>query len=186
MYTYSLVFLNALTWWQITLAVIGSLFALYIIIFLITLCFVLSFKKRMKSKYKAICLQINLRYTLLKNIEDYFISKKVKLPNDFTSLMQDLKDLNEMNIDVSKRHDYIKTLSEAKAHLVFHIEQLDKYYDDNNYLSFKESYLKSEDEYRRLVSSYNLDVSGYNYWVKNIFYRYIFKLVRFKKLDTIR
>lgn len=186
MYTYSLVFLNALTWWQITLAVIGSLFGLYVIGFLITLCFTLSFKKKMKSKYKAICLQVNLRYTLLKNIEEYFISKKVKLTDEFTSLMDDLKDLNETNIDASKRYDYIKTLSEAKAHLVFHIEQLDKYYDDNNYLSFKESYLKSEDEYRRLISSYNLDVAGYNYWVKNILYRYLFILMRFKKVDTIR
>ncbi len=187
MYCCSLLVLTALTWWQITIiAVICSIFGVYILAFFITLCFALSFKKKMKSKYMALCLQINQRFVLLSNIEEYLISKKVKLPSEYISLMQSLKDLKTLDIDQSKRLEYIKTLNDAKAHLVFYVEQQDKYYDDDTYVAFKESYLKSEDEYRRLISSYNLDVSGYNYWIKGFLFRFIFKILRFNKIEPIR
>lgn len=178
---------TSLTWWQITIiAVVCSIVGFYLLTFIISLCFVLSFKRKMKAKYKAICLQINQRYTLLTKIEEYFKEKKLKLPKEYLSLINSLRELDTSNIDESKRLDYLKTLNDAKAHLVFYVEQLDKYYNDKNYLAFKESYLKSEDEYRRLVASYNLDVNGYNYWIRGFLFRYLFKMLRFKKKETIR
>lgn len=173
-------------WWGILLIVLGVLFGLYIVFTLLVIFFLIGFKTRLRKTNAAINLLINQRCELINKVEKYFLDLKIKFPSYVEEANDKLNRLmNDENISDSKRKDIFLTLSEVKTALIFYIEQKDKYFDDSNYLSFKEAYQKTEDEYRRLVSIFNSDAQGYNYWVRCFYCRYILRWLGFKKIEKI-
>lgn len=173
-------------WWGILLVVLGVLFGLYIVFTLLVIFFLIGFRTRLKKTSSAIYLLINQRYELVNKIEKYFLDLRIKFPPYVEEANEKLNLLmNVVNVDETKRKETFLALSEVKTSLLFFIEQEDKYFDDTNYLTFKDAYQKTEDEYRRLVAIFNSDAQGYNYWVRCFYCRYIIKWLGFKKIEKI-
>lgn len=168
---------------QIFLIVLASVGGTYILLLIVNLLFVFTFKSYIKRHGKALRLVLTAIYDNVKNLITLSNEKKIKVENKILDIFASIS-LEKTKEIGSKEYDKTKSdLSYIRESLTIAFEDDEKIKEDQMYLVVKDALEQLQLTYRSYVIMYNADVLGYNYWIRFLPCRYIFLLFRVKQKD---
>lgn len=171
--------------WGITWIVIASILAAYLLLVLVDVMFVLSFRALLRKHIVALNVLLQTKYDNLKTLLNVISKYDDNLDPRY------LETLNGIDIKhLAKPHT--KEGGEARRQLSFLRDELIYEAARNESLKKHEEFLRAKQHiddldqiYYVQISTYNADVIGYNYWIRFVPTRYIYKLLRIKKKEII-
>lgn len=170
---------------KITLIVIGSIFALWLLLLIIDLIFVGSFSMIFNKHKKAITV---ILYTKLENIRkmcEIINQSGIKVDDKITKTLSSIND-EDFNEPGTEAYENSKNgLSYLKDELFFMASDNSDLSSNNEFVQAKKNVNDSDVMYRNNVVMYNADVLGYNYWIRFLPVRFIYKMFRIKEKQII-
>ena len=171
--------------WQIILIVLGVLLAIYLIIVLTDLMFVLSFHSLLRKHRVALNVLLQTKYDNIKVLSDLL----KKYDSNYDPKYQEILD----SIDIKHLSDlHTKESAKVRLQLVYlrdelmYIADKDENFGKNEEFKRAKQHIADLDQiYYAQVATYNADIIGYNYWIRFIPTRYIFNILKIKKKDLI-
>lgn len=170
---------------KITLIVLGSLAALWVLLLVVDLIFVGSYLTIFKKHKKAMTVILYAKLENLKKLISIMKQSGVDVDARLTMLLNDIgdKDFFEPGSEIFDKSK--NTLSYAKDELMFVINQNKDLLANQELIQARNNVNESDVIYRNNVTMYNADVLGYNYWIRFLPCRFIFLLFRVKKKQLI-
>lgn len=170
---------------KITLIVLGSIFAFWLLLLMVDLIFVGSYLAIFRKHKKAMTVILYAKLENLKKMISLMKQSGVDVDNRIIMLLSDIGDSDFVEpgsqiFDKSKN-----TLSYAKDEIMFVVNQNKELLNDAEFEQTKSNVTDSDVIYRNNVAMYNADVLGYNYWIRFLPCRFIFLILRVKKKDLI-
>lgn len=174
-----------MNWYTILILVVGIIALVYVFGLMITLGFVVTFKRKLNEHSRAIVIVLNQKKEALINLVEIIEKNGLKLDPKYLVLLRDI-DVNSFErIYSAESKKSRETLSYVKQEL-FSIANKSVDFKKNEEYKLASSLLVSLDEqFRFLVATYNADVIGYNYWIRFKPYGYIFLLNKTENKDII-
>lgn len=170
---------------EVFILVILCILTLYILLIILDLIFVFSFKSILRKHNKSLAVILNTKYDniqkMISVIDKYGITIDSPALKEFENI--DVKDLNKQYTAKCKAARDI--LSILRNELVFLSSSHPILEQDEIFVMAKENIIQLDDVYRVNIAMYNADVLGYNYWIRFLPCRYIFLLLKTKTKDLI-
>ena len=170
---------------RITLIVLGSILAAWLLLLILDLIFVGSYLTIFKKHRKAM---VVILYTKLENMKKLFALVKQSGINIDNRLVAILNDIDERDFEDPSSQACNKSnasLSYLKDEIMFVVNQHPDLTNNPEFVQVKSNIIESDSIYRNNVTMYNADVLGYNYWIRFFPCKFIFKLFRVKKKEII-
>ena len=170
---------------KITLIVVGSIIAVWLLLLIVDLIFVGSYLAIFKKHKKAM---VVILFTKLENMKKIFSIMKqsgVDIDAKLVASLNEVKeeDFQEPASEACEKSK--KSLSYLKDEIMFIANQNLDLNENSEFVTAKNNILESDTLFRTNVMMYNADVLGYNYWIRFFPCSFIFKMFRVKKLETI-
>ena len=171
--------------WSIVINVIIGLAIFYLLIIIVDVGFVVSFRSIMKKHDHDISVILtNKKDNLTKLIpllSEHGVKMDKKNVDNFTNF--DLARINNQDNQQAKQaRDELTLLSDYFLALCYEHSAVNESAD----FLFIDRTLKDIDRvYRQHILMYNADVLGYNYWINFFLTRYIYKIFRIKEKEII-
>ena len=171
--------------WSIVINVLIAIAIFYLLIVIVDVSFVLSFRSIMKNHDHDISIILtNKKDNLVKLIpllNEHGVKVDKKKADELT--LFDLSRINNQNSkEAKKAREELTLLGDYFLSLCY---ENDKVNDTNDFLLIDNNLKDIERVYRQHVLMYNADVLGYNYWISFFLTRYIYLILRIKKKDII-
>lgn len=170
---------------KITLIVVGSIIAVWLLLLIVDLIFVGSYLAIFKKHKKAM---VVILFTKLENMKKIFLVMKQSGVDIDAKLVASLNEVKEEDFQEPASEACEKSknaLSYLKDEIMFIANQNLDLNENSEFVTAKNNILESDTLFRTNVMMYNADVLGYNYWIRFFPCRFIFKMFRVKKLETI-
>ena len=170
----------------ITLIIIaGSIFILYLLLFILALIFVLTFKKIMKQHSKSLMILINIKRENVIKIFEIFMDLNININPLIIEKLKEIDIAKFMTPDDPETKEVKELLSSVRDQAFLIHAQHDVLNENKDYLTAKSNILEIDKVYRTKVAMYNADVLGYNYWIKFLPTRFIFTIFKCKEKALI-
>ncbi len=171
--------------WQIVLIVIGSLLAVYLIIVLIDLMFVLSFHSLLRKHRVALNVLLQTKYDNIKVLNDLLKKYDSNYDPKYEEILNSI-DINHLNNLQSKESAKVRLqLVYLRDELMYLANKNETFNKNEEFKKAKQHIADLDQIYYAQVATANADIIGYNYWIRFIPTRYIFNLLKIKKKDLI-
>ena len=170
---------------EIIIIVFGVIGGLYLLLMILDLIFVFSFRSIFKKHNTALGVMLHTKYDNIKKIIELLNKLNITIPFEYIEVLNSI-DANsfkdqELPECVKARND----LAYLKNELVFMIKN-DEILSKNLELKrAMDAVVEMDSNYRTLVAMYNADVLGYNYWINFLLTRYLKYIFKFKKKQMI-
>ena len=170
---------------KIVLIVIGSMIAVWLLLFILDLIFVGSYLTIFRKHKKAMVVVL---YTKLENLKKIFAVMRQSGIDIDPKLTEMLNGISEKDFAEPGSKEYISannTLSYLKDEVLFVANDKEDLNNSSEFALAKKNVLEADSLYRSNVIMYNADVLGYNYWIRFLPCRFIFKMFKAKKKEII-
>ena len=170
---------------RITLIVIASIVAAWLLLLIVNLIFVGSYLSIFNKHRRAI---VVILCTKLENMQKLFAvihQSGVDVDNRLTMLLNDVhpEDFNEVGSQAYQKSN--NGLSYLYDEIMFVANHNSDLLNNADFIQAKNNIIESDQIYRNNVMMYNADVLGYNYWIRFLPCAFVFKLFRVKKKQII-
>lgn len=158
---------------------------LYLLVVIVDVSFVGSFRSIMKHHAHDITVILTNKRDLLIKLIDFANSLGIKLDKKNTEAVRnyDVQRIIEHDgEDAKKAREELTSLCD---YFVSETSQIDVLNSQSEYQKIIENINELEKVYRQHLMMYNADVLGYNFWIYFWPTRYIYKIIKFKKKDNI-
>ena len=170
---------------RITLIVLSSIAAAWVLLLIVDLIFIGSYLTIFKKHKNAM---VVILYTKLENMRKLFSvinQSGIKIDNRLYAILNDISE-KDFEDPASTACDKSKNaLSYLKDEIMFVANQHEDLLNDVEFIQAKNNILESDSIYRSNVTMYNADVLGYNYWIRFFPCAFVFKLFKVKKKEII-
>ncbi len=169
----------------IPLIIVGSIFGLWLLLFIVDMVFVGTFLHIFKKHKKGL---IVILYNKLENIKRIISSMKqsgVDVNNKLITMANDIGENDFLEPGSQQYNKSRDVLSYLNDELMFLANKHPELNDNIDFVQAKNYVMESDLSYRNSVTMYNADVLGYNYWIRFLPCRFIFKMFRVKKKEII-
>lgn len=170
---------------KIVLIVIGSMIAVWLLLFILDLIFVGSYLTIFRKHKKAMVVVL---YTKLENLKKIFSVMRQSGIDIDSKFIEMLNGISEKDFEEPGSKEYISannTLSYLKDEVLFIANEKEDLNNSSEFALAKKNVLEADSLYRSNVIMYNADVLGYNYWIRFLPCRFIFKMFKAKKKEII-
>ena len=169
----------------IPLIIVGSIFGLWLLLFIINMIFVGSYSTLFKKHKKGLSVILFNKLENLKKIMTSMKQSGVDVDNRYVVLANDIGE-NDFLEPGSKQYNKSRdVLSYLKDELLFVANKHPELNENPDFVQAKNYVIESDNLYRNNVLTYNADVLGYNYWIRFLPCRFIFLIFRVKKKEII-
>ena len=169
----------------IPLIIVGSIFGVWLLLFIVNMIFLGSYLAIFRKHKKAL---IVILYDKLDNIKKMMMTMKqsgIDVDNRLIAIANDISE-NDFLEPGSKQYNKSRDLlSYLKDELMFISNKHPELNDIPEFVQSRNYIIESDNFYRNSVLMYNADVLGYNYWVRFLPCRFIFLMFHAKKKETI-
>lgn len=170
---------------EITLLVIGIVGGLYLLLVILDVIFVLSFRSIFKKHNTALGVMLHTKYDNIKKMLELMNKYEITVPFKYIELINGI-DFNsfrdqELPECVKARND----LAYLRNELVFLAASNENLTKNGELKRAQNAITEMDSNYRTLVAMYNADVLGYNYWINFLPTRYIKLIFRLKDKQII-
>ena len=171
--------------YQIALTILGVIVGIYIILVLLDLIFILSFRTILNKHSRALAVFLQTKYDNIHRLIDILNKYGKTLDFKYIKMLTDINPKIFLTLDAPEckvARDNLCFIRDELVYIVGQDELLSKHNEVKNGLN---SITEMDANYHILVASYNADVIGYNYWVHFLPTRYIYKLLKTKNKQLI-
>lgn len=172
--------------YQIILLIIGGIAGLYLLVLILDLIFVFSFRKILKKHDKSLSIVLAVKYENIKKLFEIMKNFDVEIDQEILGNLYsiELSSFDNQASDVCKEaRANLSYLREQAMFLATSNPRLNKH---NEFIVAKQNVLENDDVYRVKLAMYNADVLGYNYWIRFLPTRFIFLMLRVKQKELIQ
>ncbi len=171
--------------WNIVLSVLIWIVAVYIVILIVNIGFVVFFKKTLNMHSKSMTVTLNAKFDNIKKLFEIMMKHEVEVEE---KLIEKLNSIDVMDFKLpdsdscKKAREKLTFLREEAMNIARKQIKLEK---NNEFVTAKNNVLEMDSVYRNIVACYNADVLGYNYWIKFLPNRWVFKVCKFRSKNLI-
>ena len=171
--------------WGILIFVLLILVALFLLMLVINLVFVVSFGNMMRRDNKGIRVALSAKLDILRKAQEVITANGLKLTDKCTHSLKYLDSEDFLEAQKEEFTTSTQELAEVEKEvsgILFSSRKLAK----NDEVELIKSLLKDVNEsLKTSVMAYNADVLGYNYWVRFTPCKFIFLMFKVKLKKTI-
>ena len=171
--------------YQVVLLVFGIILGLYIVLLIMDLIFVLSFRRIFIKHNKALEVFLHYKYDNIKKLLDILDKYNVRIGDKYLRMFSEISPDCFSNQESRECLEARTSLSMLRDELVYLAEQNEKLSKHGEIRQAKNYITEMDANYRNLIAMYNADVLGYNYWISFIPTRYIYKLLKVNSKQII-
>ena len=180
-----MILLDLFQGWGILIFVLLILVALFLLMLVINLVFVVSFGNMMRRDNKGIRVALSAKLDILRKAQEVITANGLKLTDKCTHSLKylDSEDFLEAQTeDFATATEELTMVEKEISGILFSNRKLAK----NDEVELIRSLLKDVNEsLKTSVMAYNADVLGYNYWIRFTPCKFFFILLKKKPKKTI-
>lgn len=171
--------------WQIVLIVLGSIVAAYLLIVIIDISFLLSFRTMLSKHITAFEIVLRTKYDNLKKL------LRIMVQYDAKAVEKYIVEIDKIDMDhLAKPHTaegekVRNALSYIKEEAMSLLNNNEVFAKHEEIILSKQHILELDKSYYFQIMNYNADIIGYNYWLNFLPTRYIYKILKIKPKDII-
>ena len=158
---------------------------IYAVLLIVSISFVTSFASILSHHNNDLSVILTNKRDVLVTLSSLLSNDSIKLDKkQLDALVNfDIKRIeNQSKEDAKKARDELTSLSE---YLLLKVSENNKENASDEYRRVMENIQELDNVYRQRLMMYNADVLGYNFWISFFPTRFVFKIFRLKKKDTI-
>lgn len=158
---------------------------IYAVLLIVSISFVASFASILSHHNNDLSVILTNKRDVLVTLSSLLSSDSIKLDKKQLDALTnfDLKRIeNQSKEDAKMARDELTSLSE---YFLSKVSENNKENASDEYRRVLENIQELDNVYRQRLMMYNADVLGYNFWISFFPTRFVFKLFRLKKKDTI-
>lgn len=169
----------------IVLIVFLSIIALFLIVCIMDIGFVLTFKRLFRVHVKAMIVFLNMKYDNIKKLMEVMRNNGVEIEKGLIAQLEDIhrEDFDDIEGNGCKKSQEILTY--IKDELLYIARGLKDLRKHTEFKTAIENVSSLENQYRNTIATYNADVLGYNYWIRFWPTKWIWKIFKFQKKSLI-
>lgn len=171
--------------YQIVLLVIGIIAGLYLLLVVMDVIFVLTFRKIFIKHNKALEVFLHYKYDNIKKLLTILDKYNVRIGDKYLRMFDEINPDCFSNQESKLCLEARTSLSMLRDELVYLAEQNERLSKHGEIRQAKNNITEMDANYRNLIAMYNADVLGFNYWISFIPTRYIYKLLKVQSKQII-
>ena len=167
--------IQILVWILTLIGLVYVFFAIYTIIVLF------DFRGKLRKRLVALSVLFTEKKEILLSLYDLYLKAKLPLTPDIKAMKKTTAALPTEPKNEEEALNIAATLSDFQRRLSLLAEEERYILLHQDYISYANSLKDLENNYHRIIAAYNTDLNGYEYWRKNILYRWLTWVFRFRK-----
>ena len=167
------------------LIILGSILGLYILIAILDIIFVLSFKSILNKHNKSLGVILMSKLDNIRLLFDIMIRLGVEVDEKFLLIFKEIRIEDLLSQDTPECASIRSKLSMLRDEAMFIASKNSFLEKHDEFRIAKRNVLESDNVYRINIAMYNADVLGYNYWIGFLPTRYIYKILKVKRKEII-
>lgn len=171
--------------WNVFYWVLAVLALIYVLLFIFTLSFLLSFKGRLKRKTTAFLVLLSEKKEVLLSLVSLYQELGAHYEEADLEWIRKVSSIEKKKIKGDDIVPLNATLSNLEKRLRYIASSNKALKENENFVSLISLLDDLNSNYRRMVATYNSDLVGYEYWRKQALYRGWFFLLGFRKKERI-
>ena len=180
-----MILLDLFQGWGILIFILLILVALYLLLLVVNLVFVISFGNMMRRDNRGIRVSLTAKLDILKKAQEVIVANELKITEKCAHSLRylDSEDFFEAQTeDFAKATEELSMVEKEIGGILFSSRKLAK----NDEVELIRSLLKDINEsLKTSTMAYNADVLGYNYWIRFTPCKFVFILFKTKLKKTI-
>lgn len=169
----------------ITIIVLSIIFGVYLLIVLVNLLFIATFRHTMKKHNKALSVLYTSKLDQLIKMHQMLIDNGASFDQKVTTTIKQLSPENFADQNLEECKIAKDKLTYLQQEIMVKLPLFPALNESTEFTLINDLLVEIERNMRIYSIAYNSDVLGYNYWVRFMPCRYIFLIFRIKLKETI-